>query len=68
VLELLREFGLYCKAAKCEFGVSEVGFPGFVINSEGIGMESDRISTREEWPNPKSVRDVQVLLVFANFY
>jgi len=31
-------------------------------------MESDRISSIEDWPTPKSVRDVQVLLRFANFY
>jgi len=31
-------------------------------------MESDRISTIEDWPTPKSVRDIQVLLGFANFY
>jgi hypothetical protein len=48
VLERLREFGLYCKAEKCQFGVAEVGFLGFVINSEGIGMESDRIATIED--------------------
>jgi hypothetical protein len=68
VLQRLQEFGLYCKAEKCQFGVSEVGFLGFIINSDGIGMESDRISTIEDWPTPKSVRDVQVLLGFANFY
>jgi hypothetical protein len=68
VLERLREFGLYCKAEKCQFGVSEVGLLEFVINSEGVGMESDRISTIEDWPTPKSVRDIQVLLGFVNFY
>jgi hypothetical protein len=68
VPERLLEFGLYCKAEKCEFGVSEVGCVGFVINSEGIGMESHRISTIEDWPIRKSVRDVKVLLGFANFY
>jgi hypothetical protein len=31
-------------------------------------MESDRISTIEDWPTPKSIRDVQVLLGFLNFY
>ena len=44
VLQRLQEFGLYSKAEKCQFGVSEVGFVGFIINSDGIGMESDRIS------------------------
>jgi len=68
VLERLWEFGLYCKAEKCQFGLSEVAFLGFIINSEGVGMESDRISTIEDWPTPKSVRDVQVLLGFTNFY
>jgi hypothetical protein len=68
VLQRLQEFGLYYKAEKCQFRVQEVGFLGFVINSDGIGMESDRISKIEDWPTPESVRDVQVLLGFANFY
>jgi len=68
VLQRLREFGLYSKAEKCRFGVSEVGFLGCVIRPDGIAMESDRISTIEDWPTPESVRDVQVLLGFTNFY
>jgi hypothetical protein len=68
VLQRLQELGLYCKAEKCQFGVPEVGFVGFVINLYGIGMESDRISTIEDWPTPESVRDVKVLLGFPTFY
>jgi hypothetical protein len=68
VLQRLRDFGLYCKAEKCQFGLSEVGFLGFIIISDGIGMEWDRISTIKDWPTPKSLRDVQVLLRFTNFY
>ena len=68
VLERLREFGLYRNAEKCLFGGSEVGFLGFVISPDGIAMESDRISTIEDWPTLESVRDLQVLLGFTNFY
>jgi len=68
VPQRLKEFGLYCTAEKCQFGVSQVGILGFVITPNGVGMESDRISTIEDWPTPKSVRDVQVLLGFRNFY
>jgi hypothetical protein len=68
VLQRLQEFGLYCQAEKCQFGVREVGFLRFVINSDGHSMESDHISTIEDWPTPESVRDVQVLLGFTNFY
>ena len=67
VLQRLQEFGRFCKAEKCQFGVRKVGFLGFVITSDGISMESDRISTIEDWPTPESVRDVQVLLGFTNF-
>jgi hypothetical protein len=67
-LARLRECGLYAKVEKCHFGVTEVGFLGFVINPDGIGMESDRISTIEDWPTTESVRNVQVLLGFTNFY
>jgi hypothetical protein len=41
---------------------------GFVITPEGVAMESDQISTMEDWPTPKSIRDVQLLLAFTNFY
>jgi hypothetical protein len=68
VQEQLRELGLYGKADQCRFGVSEVGFLRFVISPDGIAMESDRISTIEDWPTPESVRDVQVLLGFTHFY
>jgi hypothetical protein len=68
VLERLREYGLYCKAEKCEFSVKKVGFLGFVVSPDGIEMEADRIATIEDWPTPKSVKDVQVLMGFTNFY
>jgi len=67
VLERLQRFGLQCNAEKCQFGVSEVDCLGFVIRSEAVGMQSDRISTSEDWPAPNFVRGVQVLLGFANF-
>ena len=31
-------------------------------------MEDERIRVVEQWPEPKSVRDIQVFLRFANFY
>jgi hypothetical protein len=68
VLARLREFGLFCKAAKCEFGVKKIGFLGYVISQDGVGMEGDRVATIEDWPTPGSLRDVQVFLGFTNFY
>jgi hypothetical protein len=60
--------GLYAKAGKCHFGVTEVGLLRFVLSHFGIGMVSDRISMMEDWPTPESVWHVQVLVRFTNFY
>jgi hypothetical protein len=68
VLERLCEYGLYCKAEKYELSVTKVGFLRFVVSPDGMEMEADRIATIEDWPTPKSVTDVQVLMGFTNFY
>jgi hypothetical protein len=53
---------------RCHFGVTEVGFHRFSISPDGIGMESDLLSTSMDFPTTESVRDVQMLLGFRNFY
>ena len=68
VLERLLKHGLFVKLEKCVFGVSEIGFLGFILTTEGVKIDPSRISTIEEWPVPKSFQDIQVFLGFANFY
>jgi hypothetical protein len=68
VLERLRQYGLYAKLPKCQFHVTTVEFLGFVLSPEGVAVERSRIDTVVEWPEPKSYREVQVFLDFANSY
>lgn len=68
VLEQLRKHGLYANLKKCCFHQDEVCFLGFVILAQGIRMEEERIEAVKAWVEPKSVRDIQVFLGFANFY
>ena len=68
VLERLRAYKLYAGLKKCEFDKTEVSFLGFTINTAGIGMETSRVDTIADWPEPKSFHDLQVFLGFANFY
>jgi Reverse transcriptase (RNA-dependent DNA polymerase)/RNase H-like domain found in reverse transcriptase/Integrase zinc binding domain/Chromo (CHRromatin Organisation MOdifier) domain len=68
VLERLQQHQLFANLDKCEFSTERVEFLGFVIGPDGISMEPSRIAAIEDWPVPKSVRDVQVFLGFANFY
>ena len=39
---------------------------GYVISSEGIAMDPTKVKTVVEWQIPRSVRDVQCFLGFAN--
>lgn len=68
VMSRLRTFSLYCKRSKCEFNVDTIEYLGFVIAPRGITMDPDRVKTIMEWPEPKSVKEVQAFLGFANFY
>ena len=68
VLEQLRKHGLYANLKKCRFHEDEVRFLGFVVSAQGIRMEEERIEAVRDWPEPQSVRDIQVFLGFANFY
>ena len=68
VLENIRKNGLFANLKKCRFHQDEVRFLGYVVSGRGIRMEEERIEAVKNWPEPKSVRDVQVFMGFANFY
>ncbi|KAH9268950.1 hypothetical protein BASA83_009084 [Batrachochytrium salamandrivorans] len=68
VLRVLQDNGLYCKAEKCHFYKSEIKYLGYIISADGLRMDPSKISAVQSWPTPKKVRDLQVLLGFANFY
>jgi hypothetical protein len=68
VLERLRTHKLYANLKKCQFDIEQVEFLGYIINSQGISMDPVRVEAVASWPIPKSIRDIQVFLGFANFY
>ena len=68
VLDLLRKNGLFANLKKCRFHQDEVRFLGYVVSAQRVRMEDERIEAVRNWTEPKSVRDIQVFLGFANFY
>ena len=68
VLGRLRQFQLYANLSKCQFNTTQVEFLGFIVSTEGIKMDEERVKTIRDWPTPKTYREVQVFLGFANFY
>jgi hypothetical protein len=39
-----------------------------VLSLGGVAMERSQVDMIAEWPEPKSFRDIQIFLGFANFY
>ena len=68
VLEKLRKRGLYAKLEKCLFHQTEMEFLGFIATTKGLKMDPKKVETIVSWEAPKTVRDVQCFLGFANFY
>lgn len=68
VLRKLKEYKLYLQLGKCEFYVKETEFLGFIVSTEGVKMNLKKILAVQEWLIPKTVKDVQSFLGFANYY
>ena len=68
VLQRLRQFQLFANRKKCEFFTTRVEYLGFIVSTAGVEMDTRRVETIRDWPTPKTYREVQVFLGFANFY
>jgi len=68
VLERLRQAGLQVDIKKSEFSVTRTKFLGFVVSTEGIAMDPDKVAIIKEWEVPTSLKGVQSFLGFCNFY
>src|SRR5258708_7359461 len=68
VLHHLRMAGLYANLKKCKFHMDTVEYLGFILSPKGLQMDPTKVSTIQDWPEPRKVRDVQAFLGFANFY
>ena len=58
ILEIFKKYGLYVNLKKCHFYQSEVRFLGFVVSTDDIRMEEEKIDAVKKWPEPESVWDI----------
>ena len=68
VLNRLRKHGLCANIKKSFFHVSEVEYLGYMISEKGISMSEKKVAKIRDWTAPKTVKNVQEFLGFANFY
>ncbi|XP_069488928.1 uncharacterized protein [Ambystoma mexicanum] len=54
--------------SKCEFHQTTVKLLAFILSPQGVTMDKNKVQSIIDWPSPKSVKDIQSILGFANFY
>ncbi|XP_040964752.1 uncharacterized protein, partial [Gossypium hirsutum] len=67
VLEVLRKETLYANLKKCEFCTNKVVFLGFVVSSEGLEVDQEKVKAIQEWPRPTNVSQVRIIRKNSNF-
>jgi len=67
VLKALSDAGLHLKPEKCQFHKQEVKYLGFIIGTDGIRMDPEKICCILDWQTPKNITNVQCFLGFASF-
>ena len=68
VLQQLWQHGLYAHANKCSFHQDTVEYLGYILSPDRLTMDSGKVQTIQDWPEPRKVKDIQSFLGFANFY
>ena len=65
---MLRKNKLYSNLKKCVLMTNSLLFLGYVVSSEGIKVDEEKVKAIREWPTPKNVSDVRSFHGLATFY
>jgi len=68
VMERLRKHKLYLRHDKCEFEKTRIEYLGVIISHNHVEMDPVKVAGVADWPTPRSVKEVQSFVGFANFY
>src|SRR5260221_8153685 len=55
VLHRLHTAGLYANLKKCKFHTDTVEYLGFILSPKGLQMDPTKVSTIQDWPEPRKV-------------
>jgi len=53
---------------KCEFGVTRTKYLGFIINTQGVEVDPNKVVIVQNWQLLSIVKGIQSFLGFYNFY
>lgn len=68
VLGWLCAAGLQASIKKCEFHVTRTRYLGFILTTDGIEVDPEKMQVVHDWKGPSTVQRIQSFLGFCNFY
>ena len=68
VLTVFRRDQLFAAKHKCEFGIPEVLFLGYVVSGQGLAMDQSKVEAVRSWPVPTTVTEIRSFHGLASFY
>lgn len=68
LFEKLREQQLFVNMPKCEFKASCVHFLGYIISTQGIGIDPNKVVAVQNWHVPTTLTEIRTFHSLANFY
>ena len=68
ILQKLREAGIQADIDKCDFNAQEVVYLGLILTPDGVKMDPSKVKNILEWQTPRTLKELQSFMGFANFY
>jgi transposase InsO family protein len=68
VLRTLSNAGITLKPKKCRLGFTELPYLGYIISSEGISVDPEKISAITQYPRPENPEDIRKFLGMCGYY
>jgi len=68
VFDRLRQANLKLKPKKCKVFQRSVEYLGHIVSPDGLRTDPKKILAVQDWPTPKTVRDVRSFLGLASYY
>src|SRR6266536_4247884 len=62
VLQRLRDASLQADVKKCDFSVTRTKYLGFIITTQGVEVDPDKVAVVQNWQPPSTVKGIQSFL------
>ena len=66
--EKLKKYNFFANFKKCCFYNNKIRFLKYIVSVQKVPIKDKKIEVSKNWFETKSIRDIWVFLIFANFY